>query len=261
MKYITLIFLLFAFSFADELRSLTNKGISAFKKGDFITALEHFSTAVEKFPMSNEARFNKGLALGASGSAKEAETMLSSVRFNNDKQNAEVLFSRARILEAVGDAAIQNEQPNIGEAKKAYEKSRSLYAQSLDLITDKKARQRTVNNIEILTQKIKNLPEQDPNQDRENKDENNDNQDKNDENKNEQDKKDGEENKEEQNQDENQENNEQNEEEKEQEQQRQEQDEQIEDAIRLLEHYSDDAKELNKPPVQKAVPAVDGKDW
>lgn len=272
LKILVLLFLFFTISFADELRSLTNKGIAAFKKENYAAALEYFSAAVEKFPMSNEARFNKGLALGASGNAKDAETMLSSVKFDKPEQNAEVLYSRARIIEAVGDAAATNEQqPNVGEAKKAYQQARALYAQALDLRTDKKARKRTINNIEILSQKIKNLPEEEQKQDEnqnENNDENKDNQDKKEEqkqdenkdNQQEQDKEDDENKEDEQKQDEEQQNNEQ-EENEQQEQQQSEQEEQIEDAIRLLEHYADDAKELNKPPVQKAIPANNGKDW
>jgi hypothetical protein len=33
----------------------------------------------------------------------------------------------------------------------------------------------------------------------------------------------------------------------------------MKDAVRLLEHYADDAKELNKPPLQKEIPTE--KDW
>lgn len=269
LKTLVLLLLFITISFGDELRSLTGKGISAYKKGDFATALQYFNEAAEKYPMDAKARFNKGIALGATGNAKEAETMLSSVKFENDEQNAEVLYSRARIAEAAGDAAVQNEQqPNIGEAKKAYQAARALYAQALDLQKDKKARKRTINNIEILTQKIKNLPEEqeqeneqnDENKDDSKNDENKDNQqDKNNENQDENNENEENEQNKDENQQENQENNE--DEQEQQEQQQREQDEQIEDAIRLLEHYADDAKELNKPPLQKAVPAENGKDW
>ena len=260
MKFFALILLLFNVSFSDELRSLTNRGISAYKKGNFEKALEFFGSALEKYPLSNEARFNKGLALGATGNAKEAEAMLSSVRFDRADRNAEVLFARARIAEAVGDAALSNqEQPNISEARKAYQAARSLYAQSLDLKRDRK----TVNNIEILSQKIKHLPEEDPNeQNEQNQDgqDDNDNQDKQDN----QDNNDDRQNQDEKNDGDNQDNqqNEKNEEDEQQREQRQrEEDERIEDAIRLLEHYADDARELNRPPVQKAIPPADGRNW
>lgn len=246
MKIVVFIVFLFTFSFCDELRDLTNKGISAFKKNDYEKALEYFNEAVQKYPMNNEARFNKGLALGASGNAKEAEAILSNVRFDKIDKNAEVLYTRARIAEAVGDALAGNEQqPNFTQAKKAYQTARTLYAQSLDLKKDKKA----INNIEILAQKIKRIPEQEE-QSQDNQD-NKDNEDKQNES----------DDKKEQNQE--QEQNEQNEEqEQEQNQQEQEQDEEkIQDAMRLLEHYADDAKELNKPPLQKAVPSANGKDW
>lgn len=268
MKYGILILFLAAFSFGDELRTLTNRGISAFKKGEFATALEHFTAAVEKFPASNEARFNKGLALGATGNVKEANAMLSSVRFDNDARNAEALFARARIFEAVGDAALMNEQqPNPGEARKSYNQARSLYAQALDLQSDRRARQRTINNIEILSQKIRHLPEEDPNEQNEQGDDNQ----KNDENQDKQndkndDNQDGENDDNQQNNDENRQNNEQNNEQNEEdqrkrEQEQREQDERIEDAIRLLEHFADDARELNRPPAQKAVPPDNGRNW
>jgi tetratricopeptide (TPR) repeat protein len=269
MKFIVFVLFVFSFSFGDELRDLTSKGISAFKKNDYEKALEYFNEAAQKYPTSSEAKFNKGLTLGASGNAKEAEALLSSVKFDKDDKNAEVFYARARIAEAVGDALASNQQqPNFAQAKKAYQTARSLYAQSLDLKKDK----RTINNIELLSQKIKKLPEQEEqNQDnQENKDDNKDKQDKQDnqENKDNQDKndnqdeKDGEQNEQEQNEQEQNEQNEQNEEDKQQEQNQEEQNEEkVQDAMRLLEHYADDAKELNKPPLQKAVPPANGKDW
>jgi Ca-activated chloride channel family protein len=247
MKYFVLILLIFTAGFCDELKSLNDKGISAYKKGNFDKALQYFNEAAQKYPESSEAKFNKGLALGASGNVKEAEAILSGVKFDNTDKNAEVLYSRARIAEAVGDVAVSNEQqPNIAEAKKAYKTARSLYAQSLDLKKQKK----TINNIEILSQKIKRLPEsdeqnQDENQDKNDKDENNKDKDEN-QNNNEQ-------------KDEQKEND--NEEQEQNRQEQQEQDEKIEDAVRLLEHYADDAKELNRPPMQKAVSSENGKDW
>jgi len=270
LKTFAFIFLIFAVSFSDELRNLTNRGISAYRKGDFATALEIFTLAAEKFPQSNEARFNRGLALGATGNAADAERLLSTVNFENDAQNAEVLFSRARIAEAVGDAAISNEQmPDISKARNSYKTARSLYAQALDLQTDRRARRRTINNIEILSQKIRHLPEEDPNQDEQgdgddnqDNDENQDNQDgENQQNQNEQDGDDNGDN-EQNNDNENQPQNEQNEEDqRRREQEQREQEEKIDDAIRILEHFSDDARELNRPPVQNAVPPSDGRGW
>jgi cobalamin biosynthesis protein CobT len=261
---------------------LTNKGTKAYKKGDFEAAAQIFTAALEKYPNSQEARFNKGIAMGAKGDALGAETTLSRVKFDgNDRKadnlNANVLYSRARIAEGLGDAAMANQQqPNIAEAKKSYEQARKLYADALDLQWNKKEIQKIVNNTEILSQKIKNLPPEQE-QDKQNNDENKDNQEQNkDENKENEDKQEQEKQENEQNQDNSQDSTQQNQQdstqqeqnqdeneqsEQEQQQEQEQKDEEMRDAIMMLEHYADDAKELNRPPRQKAVPAQNGKDW
>ena len=254
MKITVFILIIFMFSFGDELRNLTNRGTSAFKKGDYEKALEYFNEAAQKYPTNNEARFNKGLALSAVGNAQEAEATLSGVRFDKDDKNAKVLYTRARIAEAVGDNMAGNEQqPNFAQAKKSYKKALSLYAQSLDLKKDKK----TAGNMINLIKKVKELPEQEEQE--QDKQDNKDNKDKNNDKNKQQD---DEQNEQEQDKKQEQEQNEQNQEEQQEKEQQQAQDEEKnQDAMRLLEYYADDAKELNKPPVQKVVPAVSGKDW
>ncbi|MCL1945586.1 MAG: tetratricopeptide repeat protein [Chitinivibrionia bacterium] len=274
MKFIIYIILIAAISFADELKTLTDKGISALKKGDGEKALEYFNEAVEKYPASNEAKFNKGLLLAATGDVKQSDEILSQIKFDKNEKNINALNLRAKIAETVGDFSMANEQqPNISQAKTAYQKARSFYAEALDLNPkNKKQKDYFQLRIENLSKKIRELPE---NQDEQNENEQNkdDKNDKKKDNKDEQNKdnKENNDDKDEQNKDEQneQQQNEQNKEDEneeqkqneqnEQEQQKEQNEEKMKDAVRLLEHYADDAKELNKPPLQKEIPTE--KDW
>ncbi|MCL2845114.1 MAG: hypothetical protein FWE23_06650 [Chitinivibrionia bacterium] len=259
---ISLLFMFSAMTFADELRTLTNRGTSALRRGNVERALEHFSAAVERNPESNEAKFNKALALSYMGKIEETEAILSELNFENSEQNIQVLNLRAKISEAIGDLFAQNEaQPDFNKARTAYQNARAFYSQALDLEPRRQNHRNYIKaRIENLSNKIRELPEneQDENQDGDG----DDNQDQNDENENQ----DGD-NQNEQNNDENEQNNDeqnrQNEEEREREreQQQREMEERIEDANRLIELFADDASELKRPPQQIAQPAAGGKEW
>jgi len=249
--------------FADELRRHTNRGTAALRRGDTQAALEHFTAALESSPTSNEAKFNRALALAATGNTEEAETVLADINFEKNEQNIMVLNLRAKISEMVGDLFAQNDaQPDFAKARTAYEKARALYSQSLDL------NPRTANHqtyikarIENLSNKIRNLPEDEQNEngDGENNDQNNENEQNGDGD-----------NQSGQNQDNNNENeeseeerNRQDEEERRRERERQEREaeERSQDAVRLIELFSDDASELKRPPAQTAAPAAGGREW
>ena len=240
MKVWLFILFLTVFSFSDELRSLTNRGTRAYKKGDFVTALEYFSQAAQKYPDDLSARFNLGLALGASGNVKEADGILAGLRFDDDGKNASILYTRARVREAIGDAILFSEdsEPDFAQARNAYMSAMDFYAKSLDLKRERK----TINNIEILAQKIKNLPEQEPPEESDESQESQDNEDENEDNG------DGEGEPQDSPQP--------------PQPEPDEPDEQdVLEALRLIEHYADDAEELNRPPKQKAEPPTDGRDW
>jgi Ca-activated chloride channel family protein len=270
-----LILLFFAISttttFADELRTLTNRGTSALRRGNVEQALEHFSAAVANNPASNEARFNKALALSYMGNIEEVEAILSELNFENSEQNIQTLNLRAKISEAVGDLLAQNEaQPDFAKARTAYQNARAFYSQALDLNPKRQNHRNYIKaRIENLSNKIRDLPEneQDENQDGdgENNQDKNDEQNENDQNQdgdnqNEQNQNEDKNNDDEQNEEDR---NRQNEEEREREreQQQREMEERIEDATRMIELFADDASELKKPPTQVAQPAPGGKEW
>ncbi len=293
MRKIALLSLvLVSVTFADNLWSYTQKGKRHYEKGNYEKALEQFDHAVIETPNSREARYNRALTLAQLGQVEEAQKSLEGLEFSENEKQADLAYTRGNIADIAGNAAMQKQ--DFGAAKKAYSAALQNYVETL---SKDSSRTDALKNVELTAGKLSQLPEppedenkDDQNKDDQNKDQNEDDQEKDDqekddqnkdqneddqekddqekddqekdeENKDEENKDDEEEEKEDENKDD--ENKDEGEEEQEENQppQPEEPSPEAVNAMQLLEKYGDDAEELNKPPVGKAVPVAGGKDW
>lgn len=247
---------------ADEIYTKNKKANKLFDEGKYEDALKLYDDALLLSPGDNALKMNKGSALYRLNDYQKAQEAYKEALTDENKQKrADAYYNLGNILFRQGEQMYKAGDPKSNELfKNAFEH----YIQSLDLNpNDKNAKW----NLQLAHEMVKQTEQMQQQQQQ-----NDQNKDKNDNlNK---DKQDNSQDKENQEQQENNENKEQKEENKEQEKQNQDQQQQQEnqqqqqeqhqqqpeqdpnelekeEAMRLIELYSDDADSLNKPTQKK----------
>lgn len=260
MNKIFLITLLIIISaFADATYNKNKKANKLYEQGKYAEALSLYEEALLEDPNEKKLSMNKGSAqyrLDDFNSAEESYK--NALTVNDTKARADLHYNMGNIYNTQGDQMLQKGNQ---QAMEKYKAARDNYIKSLDLMPhDLDAKW----NLQLTQMKIKELEKQQQQQ-QDNKDQNKQDQDKQNQNQ-QQDKKDQQQDKQDQQKKDQQQ---QNPEDQQQEQkpqpkpQKSEEEMEKEEAMRLLQQYADDDKELNKP--QKKMRALMGKkpekDW
>ena len=253
-------------TFADKTHDKNKKANKLYEKGKYAEALSLYEEALVEDPDEKKLSMNKGSAqfrLDDFNSAEESYK--NALTVGDTKARADLHYNMGNVYNMQGDQMLQTGNQQAMEKFKA---ARDSYIKSLDLRPhDKDAKW----NLQLTQMKIKELEKQQQQQ-QDNKDQN-----KQDQNKQNQDQK---QDKKDQQQQDKQDQQKKEQEKKDQQQQQKPEDQQQEqkpkpkpqkseedmkkeEAMRLLQQYADDDKELNKP--QKKMRALMGKkpekDW
>lgn len=244
---------------ADATYNKNKKANKLYEKGKHAEALSLYEEALVEDPDEKKLSINKGSAqyrlndfTGAEESYKNAITV------KDTKARADLLYNMGNVYNTQGD---QMAQTGNQQAMEKYKAARDSYIKALDLRPhDRDAKW----NLQLTQMKIKELEKQQQQQ-QDNKDKN-----KQDQDKQNQDQKQDKQDKQKKDQEEEEKKNQQQQPEDQQQEQKpqpkpqkSEEDMEKEEAMRLLQQYADDDKELNKP--QKKMRALMGKkpekDW
>ena len=289
------IFCMVQFGYADKIHELNSKANSLYKKGKYEEALALYEDALVRSPADKKLGMNKAAAQYQFGDFETAEATLRGADSLTDKKTmADLHYNLGNILYRQGE---QMEASGGEGAMDKFKASRDEFIKSLDL---KNSDRDSKWNLQMAQQKIKQMEQQ---QNKDNKDQDKDkkdqdkkdqdkkqdskdkkdqdkkDQDKKDQDKKDQDKKDQDKNskddqdkkdqdkkdqdKKEDSKDKKDQDNKDKKEEPQPSPQQKEKEMKQQEAKRLIEQFSDDAKELNKP--KKQIGIIQGKsldqDW